>query len=180
MSDANDEVKSLCAWMKAHYEHLRGKPLDCARDGRGRGWRAERRTERSDIVSVKVGWSDTRDKCPAGVTHQENLQDLPDPRLSTCATLLHRFLRSRSPTIIVDDVLDNCRYFVQVGGMRDDNFLFLFLLYLTISFYFSAADWTFNNTVSVMICRNRWGSDRVYDASANVKGSLTHRKIRDH
>lgn len=34
----------------------------------------------------------------------------------------------------------------------------------------SAVNRAFNNTVSTTICRDRWGSDRVYDASANVKG----------
>lgn len=143
------------------------------------GWRIER----SDIVSVKVGWSDTRDKCPPGVTHQENLRDsstLVSPR-ATPSHRPHGFFYSRSPTIIANDVFDNCRYSVQVEGMRDDNFS-LSLSHLDDSFT-SAIDRAFNNTVSTTICRDRTDGDRIAFTTLRrmLKAStLTHREIGDH
>jgi len=66
VSDANDVVESLC-WMKLHYEHLRENPPRLRE-------RSRRRETEWHCVS-ESWWSDTRDKCSAGVTHQENLRD---------------------------------------------------------------------------------------------------------
>lgn len=78
------------------------------------GWKRHRTSERSDIVSVKVGWSDTRDKCPAGVTHLEILP--PSSCLLCCIVHIYLFFYFFYFFVLTFPSLSNRKIIVVVLG----------------------------------------------------------------
>lgn len=99
VSDANDEMESLClAWMKAHYEHLRGNPLDCARDGCGREWRMVGGPNGVTLCQWKLG-EVTLEINVLPVLHTKGISETRRP--SSLHVLLHRIVHTVSFTRVL-------------------------------------------------------------------------------